>query len=58
MSDAQPIGPIIEYMIRIQFQARGSPHAHCIIWIKDAPKYGSNTDQEVTDFLVKGWSLY
>ena len=39
-SNAQPIGEVIEYVIRIEFQARGSPHAHTLIWIKDAPKLG------------------
>jgi hypothetical protein len=36
-SSAHPIGEIIDYVIRIEFQARGAPHAHIIIWIKDAP---------------------
>ena len=46
-----PIGEIQDYVIRIEFQARGSPHAHCIIWVKNAPKIGQSTDQEVTDFI-------
>ena len=33
---ANPIGELQDYMIRIEFQARGSPHAHTILWIKDA----------------------
>ena len=39
--------------IRNDFQARGSPHAHCVIWIKDAPKYGINSDEEVCAFIDK-----
>ena len=39
-SSAQPIGCIAEYVIQIEFQARGSPHAHTLFWIKDAPKLG------------------
>ena len=37
-------GPFGEYevddfYIRIEFQHRGSPHAHCIIYLKNAPKF-------------------
>jgi len=28
-STAHPLGEIVDYAIRIEFQARGSPHAHC-----------------------------
>ena len=44
-SNAHPLGEIIDYGIRIEFQNRGSPHhAHCVIWIKDAPKYDVDDD--------------
>ena len=36
-SDAHPMGELQDYAIRIEFQ-RGSPHAHCVLWIKNAPK--------------------
>ena len=32
-----PIGEIQDYVIRIEFQARGSSHAHCIIWVNKLP---------------------
>ena len=50
-STAMPLGDIADYAIRIEFQARGSPHAHCVIWVKDAPKYGIDDDQLVCDFI-------
>ena len=50
-STAKPLGDIADYAIRIEFQARGSPHAHCVIWVKDAPKYGIDDDQLVCDFI-------
>ena len=50
---ANPIGELQDYMIRIEFQARGSPHAHTILWIKDAPKLDINTDEEVISFIDK-----
>lgn len=50
-SKHKPLGELTDYAIRIEFQARGSPHAHTLIWIKDAPKYGISSDQEVCDFI-------
>ena len=52
-SSAQPIGEVIEYVIRIEFQARGSPHAHTLIWIKDAPKLGYADEVDVKVFIDK-----
>lgn len=49
-SGAHPLGELVDYVIRIEFQARGSPHAHTILWIKDAPKLNINTDEEVCTF--------
>ena len=43
-SKAHPLGELVDYAIRIEFQARGSPHAHTILWIKDAPKFGIESD--------------
>ncbi|TNN62774.1 hypothetical protein EYF80_027000 [Liparis tanakae] len=50
-SKSNPIGELQDFMIRVEFQARGSPHAHTILWIKDAPKIGINTDEEVAQFV-------
>ena len=52
-SKAKPIGEVNDYMIRIEFQARGSPHAHTILWIKDAPQYGKDSDENITQFIDK-----
>ena len=50
-STAKPLGEIADYAIRIEFQARGSPHAHCVIWVKDAPEFGVNANDEVCAFI-------
>ena len=52
-SSAQPIGEVVEYVICIEFQARGSPHAHTLIWIKDAPKLGYGDEADVKAFIDK-----
>ena len=50
-STANPLGEIVDYAIRIEFQARGSPHAHCVLWVKDAPQYGVDDDSTVCNFI-------
>ena len=50
---ANPLGEVVDFAIRIEFQARGSPHAHTVIWIKDAPKFGVDNEQKVCDFIDK-----
>ncbi len=50
-SSAKPLGDIEDYGIRIEFQARGSPHAHCVLWIKDAPRYGVDDINDVCQFI-------
>ena len=36
-SSAKPIGEIVDYFWRVEFQLRGSPHVHSLWWVKDAP---------------------
>ena len=50
-SSAHPIGDLVDYVIRIEFQARGSSHDHTILWIKDAPKLNVDTDEVVCSFI-------
>ena len=50
-SNANPIGCVTEYVIRIEFQASESPHAHTLFWIKDAPKIGYSNDEDVKSFI-------
>lgn len=52
-SPPHPLGIVSDYVVRIEFQARGSPHAHCILWVKDAPKVDTNTDEEVIAFVER-----
>ena len=53
LSDAHPLGHITDYVIKIEFQMRGSPHAHCLLWVKDAPKIDKDTDDVVCAFIDK-----
>ena len=38
LSDTHPLGHITDYVIKSEFQMRGSPHAHCLLWVKEAQK--------------------
>ncbi|XP_076872151.1 uncharacterized protein LOC143522232 [Brachyhypopomus gauderio] len=51
MSEAQPIGEIVDYFYRIEFQQRGSPHSHCLFWVKDAPQIDKDDDNKVVAFI-------
>ena len=53
LSTAQPLGNITDYVIKIEFQMRGTPHAHCLIWVRDAPKIDDAPDDIVCQFIDK-----
>jgi len=46
-------GTVEDFFWRIEYQARGAPHVHCVLWIKDAPILGKNTPEEVKHFINK-----
>ena len=43
----QPIGKVLDFFWRIEFQLRGSPHVHSMWWIKDAPNLDTATGRQV-----------
>ena len=53
LSDSDPIGNILEYVIKIEFQMRGSLHVHCLLWVKDSPKINEDPDEVVCQFIDK-----
>ena len=53
LSDTHPLGHITDYVIKIEFQMRGSPHTHCLLWVKDAPKIDKDPDDVVCAFIDK-----
>ena len=50
-SEVSPLGKLTDYYLRIEFQQRGSPHVHSLLWIANAPKYGENPLNEVIEFI-------
>ncbi|KAK0134798.1 OTU domain-containing protein 4 [Merluccius polli] len=51
LSKSQPIGKVIDYFYRVEFQQRGSPHVHCLFWVENAPRLDRDTDAEVARFI-------
>ena len=45
------LGHITYYFYKVEFQQRGSPHIHMLMWVKDAPKYNSHSKTEITEFV-------
>ena len=53
LRDTYPLGHITDYVIKIEFQMRGSPHAHDLLWVKDAPNIEKDPDDVVCAFIEK-----
>lgn len=51
MSPAKPIGEVKDFFYRVEFQARGSPHIHALVWIKDAPEFEEDSDEILISFI-------
>ena len=51
LSQLNPIGKIIYYALCIEFQMRGSPHLHALIWTSDCPKLTSENKEAYIDFI-------
>ncbi|XP_060571765.1 uncharacterized protein LOC132729947 [Ruditapes philippinarum] len=45
------LGNVTDFFIRTEFQQRGSPHVHCVLWVKDAPMAGEQSEEEVCSFV-------
>ena len=52
-SNEMPIGEMVDFFYRVEFQQRGSPHIHALFWVKDAPKYEQATDDSIVQFVDK-----
>ena len=53
LSDTNPIGKIVYYALRIEFQMRGSPHLHALIWTSDCPKLDCDNKGTYIDYIDK-----
>ncbi|XP_049618013.1 uncharacterized protein [Syngnathus scovelli] len=53
LSPAQPIGEVVDYFYRLEFQHRGSPHIHCLIWVKGAPVFEEASEGAICEFVSR-----
>ena len=55
LSDACPLGKVTDFFWKIEFQARGSPHAHILLWVKGAPELADDdsNDEVVAAYIDK-----
>ena len=37
--EVMPVGDIADVFYRVEFQQRGSPHNHALLWIKKSPQF-------------------
>ena len=50
-SRCEPIGKLLDYFYRVEFQQRGSPHIHMLVWIENAPTLETNSEEEIVQFV-------
>ena len=48
-----PIGQILNYDVKKEFQGQGRVHFHVTLHVKDAPKLEENTAEELGEFIEK-----
>ena len=53
MSKAHPIGSVSDYLYRVEFQLRVSPHIHALFWVDGAPKIASSKVEHICVFKDK-----
>ena len=51
LSSDHPIGDIHDHVIKIEFQERGTPHAHCLLWAQNAPRIDVDSDEDVCKYI-------
>ena len=51
MTKANPIGKIVYYALRIEFQMGGSPHLHALIWTSDCLELSHESKDDYIQFV-------
>ena len=49
-SPCEPIGELLDFFYRVEFQQRGSPHIHMLVWIENAPTLETHSEKEIVQF--------
>ena len=51
LGPAEPLGKIKDFFYRVEFQARGAPHLHCLFWVEGAPRLDTHSHDEIVSFI-------
>jgi hypothetical protein len=51
LGKAAALGTLKYHFYRIEFQMRGSPHCHAILWSADGPNMKSSSDNDIVQFF-------
>ena len=51
LSSAEQLETISDRFYRVEYQQRGSPHIHMLIWLDGAPEFHVKSDAKVTGFI-------
>ena len=51
LSKTAPLGIVKDFFYRIEFQHRGSPHIHGLLWIDNAPLFNSDPIENIESFI-------
>ena len=50
-SGHNPLGEMTDYFYRVEFQQRGSPHIHMLMWTKNSPVFERDSEQEICSYV-------
>ena len=50
-SSCDPIGKLLDFFYRVEFQQRGSPHIHMLVCIENAPTLETHSEKEIVQFV-------
>ena len=53
LSKVKPIGNILYYALKVEFQMRGSPHLHALIWTSDCPELKPGNEDMYIRYIDK-----
>ena len=58
ITNARPLGEILDIWYRIEYQSRCTAHLHILLWQAEVPVIGTSTNQEVLDYINKNISCH
>ena len=51
MSELTPLAKVKDWFYRVEYQQRGSPYIHMLIWLEGAPVFGVDKNEDVVAYI-------